>query len=256
MRSQFPQTVVWIDKISLHKWSQAYDGGHRCTHMITNLAECMNSVLKGARSLPICALLKITFQNINIWFVERGLKAHSMLRAGHQYLEDDTALLQQNHQKSAYCYVQRYDRDNSEFEVQEILSPHQYRPKPISFTVRLNDWWCDCGHLQASRLPYHHVIVVCSFGHMPLSNFIDPVYSLDYINKAYQVQFHPLRNEDYWSTYTGPNFIPDPQTRRKASGRATTTRIHNEMDHPITDKPKICFYCRTEGHHRGQCPFC
>jgi len=66
---------------------------------------------------------------------------------------------------------------------------------------------------------------------MPLSNFIDPVYSLDYINKAYQVQFHPLRNEDYWSTYTGPNFILDPQTR-----------IHNEMDQPITDKPKECSY--------------
>jgi len=70
---------------------------------------------------------------------------------------------------------------------------------------------CDCGHFQASRLPCPHVMVVCSFGHMPLSNFIDPVYSLDYINKAYQVQFHPLRNEDYWSTYTCPNFNPDPQ---------------------------------------------
>jgi len=68
--------------------------------------------------------------------------------------------------------------------------------------------------------------------------FIDPFYNLDYINKAYQIQFHPLRNEDYWSTYTSPNFIPDPQTRRKASERPTTTRIHNEMDQPITDKPK------------------
>jgi len=26
MRSQFPQAVAWIDKIPLHKWSQAYDG--------------------------------------------------------------------------------------------------------------------------------------------------------------------------------------------------------------------------------------
>jgi len=103
-----------------------------------------------------------------------------------------------------------YDRDNSEFEVQEISTPHQYRSKPISFTVRLNDWWCDCGHFQASRLPCHHIIFVCSFAHMPLTNFIDLVYRLDYINKAYQVQFHPLRNEDYWSTYTGPNFILNP----------------------------------------------
>jgi len=106
MRSQFPQAVAWIDKIRLHKWSYAYDGGQRYIHMTTNLAECVNSVLKRARSLPICALLKITFQNINAWFVERGLKADSMLRASHQYPEDVTALLQQNHQKSAYCHVQ------------------------------------------------------------------------------------------------------------------------------------------------------
>jgi len=187
MRSQFPQAVAWIDKIPLHKWSQAYDGGWRYTHMTTNLAECMNYVLKGARSLPIYALLKITFQNINAWFVERGLKVDFILRVGHQYPEDATTLLQQNHQKSAYCHVQRYDQDNYEFEVQEISTPHQYRPKPISFTVRLNDWCCDCGHFQTSRLPCHHVIAVCSFSHMPLTNFIDLVYSLDYINKAYQV---------------------------------------------------------------------
>ena len=56
--------------------------------MTTNLTECMNSVLKGARSLPICALLKITFQNINAWFVKCDLKADSMLRACHQYPED------------------------------------------------------------------------------------------------------------------------------------------------------------------------
>jgi len=46
-----------------------------------------------------------------------------MLRVGHQYSKDVTALLQQNHQKSAYCHVQRHDRDNSEFEVQEISTP-------------------------------------------------------------------------------------------------------------------------------------
>jgi len=78
----------------------------------------MNFVLKGARSLPIYTLLNFFFENM--WFVDRGLKVDSMLRAGHQYPEDVTALLQQNHHKSAYCHVQHYDRDHSEFEVQEI----------------------------------------------------------------------------------------------------------------------------------------
>jgi len=45
---EFQQAVSWIDQISLEKWTQAYDGGKRFGHMTTNLAECINSVLKGA----------------------------------------------------------------------------------------------------------------------------------------------------------------------------------------------------------------
>jgi len=43
----------------------------------------MTSVLKRACSLPICALIKETFERTATWFVEIGVKADSMLRAGH-----------------------------------------------------------------------------------------------------------------------------------------------------------------------------
>lgn len=223
--------------------------------MTTNLAECMNSVLKGARSLPICALIRKTFERTQSWFVERGLKANYMLQAGHQFPEEIAYIIRKNQQQSAYCLVQRYNRENSEFEVQEISTPHQYRPHPVSYKVRLNEWWCDCGHFQATRLPCHHVVAVCANSQIPLTQVIDPVYSLTNIFKAYEVQFHPIQNDDYWSAYTGPNFIPDPKMRRKASGRPSTNRIRNEMDQSTPDQPRKCSYCRNEGHHRGNCPF-
>ena len=116
--------------------------------MTINLAECMNFVLKGARSLPICALVKTTFERTKSWFVERGTKIECMLQAGHQYPEDITALLRKNEQQLAMCHVQSYNRQNSEFDVQE-LSTAQLRRLPMSYTVRLNDWWCDCGEFQA-----------------------------------------------------------------------------------------------------------
>ncbi|XP_047179213.1 uncharacterized protein LOC124846045 [Vigna umbellata] len=255
LRNQYPQQVQWIDKIPLQKWSQAFDGGRRYGHMTTNLAECTNSILKGARSLPICALIRTTFERTQSWFVERGLKANSMIQAGHQYPEQIADIIRKNQQQSAYCHVHRYNLENSEFDVQEISTPHHYRPVPLSYKVSLNEWWCDCGHFQATRLPCHHVIAVCAFSHIPLTQVIDPVYSLHNIFKAYQVQFHPIQNEDYWSLYTGPNFIPDPKMRRKASGRPSTNRLHNEMDQSNPDKPRKCSYCRNEGHHRGNCPF-
>jgi len=91
--------------------------------MTTNLAECINSVLKGARSLLICAIVKTTFEQTKDWFVKRGTKAECMLQAGHLYPEDTTAQLCKNEQQSTMCIVQRYDRQKSEFEVQEIPTP-------------------------------------------------------------------------------------------------------------------------------------
>ncbi|XP_017431794.1 uncharacterized protein LOC108339163 [Vigna angularis] len=178
-----------------------------------------------------------------------------MLQAGRQFPEGIADIIRKNQQQSAFCHVHRYNHENSEFDVQEISTPHQYRSVPLSYKVRLNEWWYDCGHFQATRLPCHHVIAVCAYSHIPLTQVIDPVYSLNNIYKAYEVQFHPIQNEDYWSAYTGPNFMPDPKMRHKASGRPSTNRIHNEMDQSTPDKPKKCPYCRNEGHHRENFSF-
>jgi len=159
MRSKFPQAVSWIDQIPLEKWAQAFDGGKRFGHMTTNLAECTNSVLRGARSLPISALVKITFETIKNWFVQRGTKADCMLRVGHIYPEDITVILQKNEQQSVMFHVERYDRQNSEFDVKKMATPQRCRP--MSFTVKLNEWWCDYGEFQALRLPCALVMAVC-----------------------------------------------------------------------------------------------
>nr|XP_007152220.1 hypothetical protein PHAVU_004G111700g [Phaseolus vulgaris]ESW24214.1 hypothetical protein PHAVU_004G111700g [Phaseolus vulgaris] len=167
LRSQFQQAFAWIDQIPLKKWTQAYDRGRRYGHMTTNLAKCMNSILKGARLLPILLF---------------------------------------------------YNRQNSRLDLQE-LSIVQLRRLPMSYTIRLNDWWCDCWDFQALQLPCAHVIAVCSACHLQLKTFVDPIYN-------------------YWSTYMGPNFIPNPHMHRKETGRPTTDHIHNEMDEPLPNKQK------------------
>ena len=49
LRTKFRQAALKIDRIPLEKWTQAYDGGKRYGHMTTNLAECINSILKWAQ---------------------------------------------------------------------------------------------------------------------------------------------------------------------------------------------------------------
>ena len=43
--------------------------------------------------------------------------------------------------------------------------------------------------------------------------------------------------------------------RHKESGQSITTRLHNEMDQPIQNKPKKRSYYRNEGHNRRNGPF-
>jgi len=136
-----------------------------------------------------------------------------MLQAAHQYPEDIYALLRKNEQQSAMCLVHRYYRSNSMFDVQEISTP-QFGRHPMSYIVKLFEWWCDCGEFQALHLPCTHVMTVCSSFHLQPLTFVDPIYSLRNIFKAYEVQFQLVQNEDYWSTYTNPNLIPDPHMRQ------------------------------------------
>jgi len=74
LRSQFQQAFSWIDQIPLKIWTHAYDRGKRYDHMTTNLDEYMNSILKEARSLPTCALVKKYFERTKSWFVDRRMK--------------------------------------------------------------------------------------------------------------------------------------------------------------------------------------
>jgi len=43
------------------------------------------------------------------------------------------------------------------------------------------------------------------------------MYNLHNIYKVYEIQFYPVRNKNYWFTYTNPNFIPSSQMCHKQS---------------------------------------
>ena len=52
------------------KWSRAYDeGGWRYGDMTSNMVECFNNVLRGARPFPVTAILECTFFKLNEYFL-------------------------------------------------------------------------------------------------------------------------------------------------------------------------------------------
>jgi len=141
--------------------------------------------LSGARSLPVSAPVRTTFETIKDWFVQQATKDDCMIRASHIYPKDITTILRKNEQQFVMCHVQRYVRQNSEFDVKEMTTPQ--RRRPMSFTTKLNEWWCDCGEFQALRLPCTHVMVVCSYSHLDFTMFVASAYTLHNIFKAYEI---------------------------------------------------------------------
>ncbi|RYR04777.1 hypothetical protein Ahy_B06g084552 [Arachis hypogaea] len=75
----------WCDAIGLRHWVLAFDEGHRWGHMTTNLVEWINLVLKGARNLPVLALVRATYYRLNELFMRKSAKNHERKRAGFTY---------------------------------------------------------------------------------------------------------------------------------------------------------------------------
>ncbi|KAF1868712.1 hypothetical protein Lal_00036150 [Lupinus albus] len=235
LRQKNPRAAAWLDSIPKEKWTQSYDEGRHYEHMTTNLTECVDGVLKGSRALPITSLVQATYHRLNSWFLHHRNEATSMIMTGHIYCEELTRV------ESGVFVVEVPGRDGS-------------RHSKV-YTVRLNQYWCECGEFQLLRLSDSHVIATCSSLNLDYRQFISPIYRLDNLLKVYGREFEPIGNEEYWPDYSGPMFIPNPLMRRSRTGRPKTSRIHNEMDDCATEKNKKCGLCRTEGHNRKTCPF-
>ena len=63
------EALQWLEAIPFQLWALSLDGGRRYGIMTTNISEVFNNVLKGAHSLPVTALVQLTFYRLNSYFV-------------------------------------------------------------------------------------------------------------------------------------------------------------------------------------------
>ncbi|XP_057719203.1 uncharacterized protein LOC130933595 [Arachis stenosperma] len=118
LRSENPTMCDWANRIEYSLWTQYCDEGRRFGHMTTNISECVNSIMKGVRNLPVCSLVKATYGRLAELFVRKGREAEAQMGTGQQFSQ---------------FRVTVYDRDNSEYTVIETtptgsFSLGTYRP--------------------------------------------------------------------------------------------------------------------------------
>ena len=73
---------IYLMSEDVNKWTQSQDGGRRYGAMTTNISECFNGVLKGARGLPIAAMVEFTWSKFVAYFYDRHQKITSNLSQG------------------------------------------------------------------------------------------------------------------------------------------------------------------------------
>ncbi|XP_057734719.1 uncharacterized protein LOC130950210 [Arachis stenosperma] len=236
----------WLDRIPREQYTLAFDGGYRWGHMTTNLVECINSVLKGARNLSVTALVKAMFYRLNELFTRKRAEAEARISAGHVFSELVTSKLHANQRAASNIQVSCFDRQNEVFEVREC-------PSGVEYAVDLRQQRCDCGEFQVDRLSCRHVFACCANQRLDWQLYVHNVYKMDQVRRVYRARFKPLGNPTTWPVYHGPRFVGNPFLRRVSKGRPRMTRFLNEMDTRMLRRPRRCKQCGAEGHSRSRC---
>ncbi|KAL4324965.1 hypothetical protein GQ457_11G029830 [Hibiscus cannabinus] len=130
-------------------------GGFRYGHMTTNLAEAINSSLKGIRNLPITVIVKATYFRLGKLFATLGKESFNLKDGGHNFHPRFQKELQAIMAKSNRLYVLPMSCSDTVFRVSEIPRPLQGYDR-TSYRVNLEEKWCDCGYFQALKSPCQH----------------------------------------------------------------------------------------------------
>ena len=73
-----PEVGTYLREAGYNRWSRAYSDSRRFNIMTTNIAECLNVILKDARELPIHQLAEHMRNMLQQWFHDRRSAAAEM----------------------------------------------------------------------------------------------------------------------------------------------------------------------------------
>ena len=133
------------------------------------------------RIFPITALVKVTYEKLNKYFVDRGTQADAMIASGQVYTLIATKFITEEETKSNIYFVQQFDCQRFQFQVEERVNSRERRQME-KFTVRLDQRTCDCRKLQKLHMLCAYVIAVCKHINIKYLQYVNSVYTLDYVS--------------------------------------------------------------------------
>ncbi|KAE8676361.1 hypothetical protein F3Y22_tig00111617pilonHSYRG00036 [Hibiscus syriacus] len=243
----------WASKIPREKWSQAYDEGRRYKHMTTNLAEAINSVLKGTRHLPIASVMKETYFRLGKVWSDKGKEIESLINRGKTWAPTVVESMEANERLATSMVVHNFDRVGHTFVVSCIR--RNVGGEDQTFRVDLRHKWCDCGRFQAWKYPCAHAVAACMYAGVSAYTYVDECFHLRRILNVYSYEFRQIPNESYWLRKDHDEWLPNPMLRRSPRvDLSPLVFIPVWISMLERGQTKRCGLCRGEGHSKNNCP--
>ncbi|KAL0413763.1 UNVERIFIED_CONTAM: hypothetical protein Sradi_1578000 [Sesamum radiatum] len=132
----------FLDQINKKKWTASHDGGWRTGILTTNMSECINGVLKGARRLPLTAIVEITLVRTVNYFVTRERRSHAMFTNGQLWTDFAYKMFNQWHQKSIDNTATKY---NHRQQSASVVTKRQSGFGLNTHVVKITNRECSCG---------------------------------------------------------------------------------------------------------------
>ena len=142
-------------EIPFEKWALSHDRGRRYGIMTTNMSKVFNSVLKVARSLPVTALVQLTFFRLNRYFVVRREQGYNILASDEQYTPYVDAKIKAHVVKAGSFEIVLYDHNQGRFHVKS--------KRGRTHRLNLHDHKCTYGKTLIYGFPCSHIIAACQF---------------------------------------------------------------------------------------------
>ncbi|KAL0368845.1 UNVERIFIED_CONTAM: hypothetical protein Scaly_1103400 [Sesamum calycinum] len=142
IKKQDVKAFAYLDAINKEKWTASHDGGWRCGILTTNMSECINGVLKGARRLPVSALVEITLERTVHYFHVRAIKGQKMLQNNQLWTDFACKMFISWQQKAVEHTVTKYSHAQ---QSASVVTRRQGRHGMNTHVVKIANRECSCG---------------------------------------------------------------------------------------------------------------
>ena len=175
--------------------------------MTTNISECFNGVLKGARGLPIAAMVEFTWCKLVAYFHDRHKQITSDRSQGKVWSDYAMGIYTKNAQKISGHTLRNFNHETGVYQVVTPYNNHRGGRGNHSHKVHVLDRTCGCGKWQNIKIPCSHAIKVLQGLHLDATSYIDPCYSLDNAIQTYAHHFEVPKSESLWRDVRRPLWV-------------------------------------------------